>query len=305
MDEQIGGQGPADPGTGPDGEAQVPLPQPERPAVSKGKVLMGAVVALALVVGLYFVNRFWIAPAVKIQANASKEHPFAPDFSLTDISGKKLILSDYKGKVVILDFWATWCGPCRIEIPGFVALQKRYANEGLAVIGVSMDDGQEPVVDFYKQFNMNYTVALGNARLEELYGGILGLPTTFVIGRDGRIYAKHEGAMDISVFEEEIKQLLASPAGAEVTSFAQEGPRMRTDEIELGDPKVIDSEVPGVDLTKLTAAQKEAFKKVLEGQQCPCGCKMNLLKCRQVDRQCQFSRKLAREQLDKFLKPTV
>lgn len=305
MDEHRGAEVPADSGAGQSGQAQVPPPQPERPVASKGKLLMGAVVALALVVGLYFVNRLWIAPAVKIQAKASKDHPLAPDFSLTDISGQKFNLSDYKGKVVILDFWATWCGPCLVEIPGFIALQKRYANEGLAVVGLSMDDGQQQVVDFYRQYNMNYRVALGNARLEELYGGILGLPTTFLIGRDGRIYAKHEGAMDISVFEEEVKQLLGAPNDAEAASFQQQGPRTRADQIELGDPKEIDSEVPGVDLSKLSAAQKETFKKVLEGQQCTCGCKMNLLKCRQVDRQCGVSRKLAREQMDKFLKPNV
>ena len=305
MDEHLGVEAPADSGTGQSGQAQVPPPQPERPAVSKGKLLVGAVMALALMVGLYFVDRLWIAPAVKIQAKASKDHPLAPDFSLTDISGKKFNLSDYKGKVVILDFWATWCGPCLVEIPGFISLQKRYANEGLAVVGISMDSGQEQVVDFYRQYNMNYRVAVGDARLEELYGGIIGLPTTFVIGRDGRVYAKHEGAMDVSVFEEEVKQLLAAPADAEAAAFQQEGPMTRADQIELGDPKEIDSEVPGVDLSKLTATQKEAFKKVLEGQPCTCGCKMNLLKCRQVDRQCGISRKLAREQFDKFLKPSV
>jgi hypothetical protein len=152
---------------------------------------------------------------------------------------------------------------------------------------------------------MNYPVALGDAKLEELYGGIIGLPTTFLIGRDGRIYAKHEGATDISVFEEEIKQLLGASAAAEAANFQREGPRTGRDQIELGDPQEIDSEVPGVNLSKLTAAQKEAFEKVLAGQQCPCGCKLNLLKCRQVDRQCQVSRKLAREELEKFLKSGV
>lgn len=305
MDEHLGGQGPGTPGTGPGGQGPETPPQAERPSVPKGKVLMGAVLALALVVGLYLVNRYWIAPSLKIQAKASKEHPIAPDFSLTDISGKKLNLRDYKGKVVMLDFWATWCGPCRIEIPGFIALQKRYANEGFVVIGISMDDGQGPVVDFYRQFNMNYAVALGDARLEELYGGIIGLPTTFLIGRDGRIYAKHEGATDVSVFEEEIKQLLGTPGGAEAANFQREGPRTTGDQIELGDPEEIESEVPGVNLSKLTAAQKEAFKKMLAGQQCTCGCKLNLLKCRQVDRQCGVSRKIAREQLDKFLRSSA
>ena len=118
------------------------------------------------------------------------------------------------GKVVVLDFWATWCGPCRIEIPGFIELQKRYGAQGFTMIGISMDDSPEPVVDFYKELQMNYPVAVGNDRLGELYGGMPGLPTTFLIGRDGRIYAKHVGATDPSVFEAEIKQLLAvGPAG--------------------------------------------------------------------------------------------
>jgi len=302
MDEQSGVQVPAANGTGQGGQAQETPPPPERAGASKGKVLMGAVLALALVVGLYFVNRFWITPAVKIQAKPSKEHPSAPDFSLADISGKKLNLSDYRGKVLMLDFWATWCGPCRIEIPGFIELQNHYASQGFAVVGVSMDDSVEPVVEFYRQFHMNYPVALGDARLEELYGGIIGLPTTFLIGRDGRIYAKHEGATDISVFEDEIKQLLALPPDKEAVNFQQEGfLRTRGGQIELGDPAEIDSEVPGVNLSNLTAEQKEAFKKLLAGQQCPCGCKFSLLKCRQVDRQCGISRKLAREQLDKLV----
>lgn len=268
------------------------------------KVLAGVLVAVALVAGLYFVNRYWIAPAVTSQAKSAGEHPLAPAFSLTDISGKPLNLSDYKGKVVMLDFWATWCGPCRIEIPWFVELQNRYGGQGFVVIGISMDDGPAPVVEFYRELKMNYPVAMGNERLGELYGGILGLPTTFLIGRDGRIYAKHVGASDISVFEEEIKQLVAMDAAA-ATDFQPPGTVRAADKIALGDPAEIDSEIPGVNLTGLSAEQKEAFKKRLEGQQCTCGCKFNLLKCRQVGRQCGVSRKLAREQLEQFLKSPV
>jgi len=301
MDEPLVGQVPEPEGAGQDGQApQAPTP-PQSPGVSRSKVAAGAVLALALVVGLYVANRYWIKPATKIQADGSKEHPAAPDFSLTDISGNKLNLSDYKGKVVMLDFWATWCGPCRIEIPGFIELQSHYANQGFTIVGVSMDDSSEPVVEFYRQFHMNYPVAMGNARLEELYGGILGLPTTFLIGRDGRIYARHEGATDVSVFEDEIKQLLALAPDKEAMSFQPEGYRARGGQIELGDPAEIDSEVPGVNLSKLTAEQKETFKKLLAGQQCPCGCKLTLLKCRQVDRQCAISRKAAREQLEKMM----
>jgi hypothetical protein len=165
-----------------------------------------------------------------------------------------------------------------------------------------MDDSPEPVVDFYKQLRMNYPVAIGNDRLGDLYGGMSGLPTTFVIGRDGRIYAKHVGATDPRIFEAEIKELLGASAADEVKDFRQVGRVFRDDKVELGNPALIDSEVPGIDLSKLTAEQKEAFKKKLASQQCTCGCKFNLLKCRQVDRRCSISLKLAQAQLDALLK---
>jgi len=221
-------------------------------------------------------------------------HPIAPDFSLTDLSGKKLDLADYKGKVVLLDFWATWCGPCRIEIPGFVEMQDRYASEGFSVIGLSMDDDPSAVPGFFKEFRMNYPVAMGDAKISELYGGVYGLPTAFIIGRDGRIYAKLEGAFPVVVFDRDVQQLLALKATDVPTGFNQR--------IELGDPNEINSEVPGVNLTKLSAEQKEAYKKQLEKGLCTCGCNRNLLDCRLNDRGCGVSLKAAKEQLEKFLK---
>ena len=109
---------------------------------------------------------------------------------------------------MLLDFWATWCDPCREEIPHFVELQKQYGDRGLQIIGVSMDDGPEPVRDFYKHFQMNYPVVMGNAKIGELYGGVLGLPIAILIGRDGRIYTKHIGATSAAAFEKEIVGLL-------------------------------------------------------------------------------------------------
>jgi len=134
----------------------------------------------------------------------------APDFSLPELSGGQLKLSSYRGKVVLLDFWATWCTPCREETPQFVDLQNKYGDRGFQVIGVSMDDEPEPVRDFYKQFRMNYPVAMGNAKIGELYGGVLGLPIAFLIGRDGRIYLKHIGPVGMSTFEREVTSLLES-----------------------------------------------------------------------------------------------
>jgi thiol-disulfide isomerase/thioredoxin len=271
----------------------------------KGKVLVGAVLAVALVAGLYLVNQYWIRPALRTQAMNNGDHPLAPALSLTDITGKKLDLADYKGKVVVLDFWATWCGPCRIEIPGLIELQNKYANQGFSVIGISLDDESDPVVQFYKDLRMNYPVAVGNQRLAELYGGVLGLPTTFVIGRDGRIYAKHMGATDASVMEGEVQQLLAMSPTAEDPDFKPSLAPGSSGKVEVGDPAAIDSEIPGLNLTKLTAKQIETLKKQLSNQQCPCGCNMTVLKCRQLDHACSFSLKIAKDEMDKLLKSTV
>ena len=127
---------------------------------------------------------------------------------LPQIGGQEIRLSSYRGKVVLLDFWATWCYPCREEIPHFVELHQKYADRGLQVIGVSMDDSPEPVPAFYQQYHMNYPVVMGNAKIGELYGGLLGLPITFVLDREGRILAKHVGATDAAVFENEIVRAL-------------------------------------------------------------------------------------------------
>jgi peroxiredoxin len=169
------------------------------------KQFVFSVVIVAVALTIYFLER----PSRPIARRASPaEHAVAPDFSLPDLSGQQLTLSAYRGKVVLLDFWATWCDPCRDEIPRFVELQNNYREQGLRIIGVSMDDGPEPVREFYRRFQMNYPVVMGNAKMGELYGGVLGLPVAFVIGRDGRIYAKHIGATEVSAFEKEIRGLL-------------------------------------------------------------------------------------------------
>jgi peroxiredoxin len=168
------------------------------------KLLMGTAV-IAVAVGVYlFAHTRW---AGHRQIGAA-QHALAPDFSLPNLEGRRLNLSAYRGNVVLLDFWATWCVPCREEIPHFVDLQNKYRDRGLQIIGVSMDDGPEPVRDFYQRFKMNYPVVMGNARIGELYGGVLGLPIAFVVGRDGRVYSKHIGATDIAIFERELVSLL-------------------------------------------------------------------------------------------------
>lgn len=145
-------------------------------------------------------------------ATMSRAEP-APAWELKDIDGKTVKLSDFQGKVVILDFWATWCPPCRAEIPHFVELQKQYQDQGLVVIGVSLDQGGPEVVSaFAKQQKINYPVVMGNEAVAKQYGNIEAIPTTFIIDPKGNIAGKHEGFTDKSVFEDEIKKLLPAPA---------------------------------------------------------------------------------------------
>ncbi len=134
--------------------------------------------------------------------------PPAPEFQLTDINGKPLSLAQYKGKVVLLDFWATWCAPCKVEIPHFIALQDKYGSQGLQIIGLSMDDDAKPVVKFAEQMKINYPIAVGDEKLASKYGGVLGLPIAFIIDKEGRIVHKHVGETAPDVFEKEVAELL-------------------------------------------------------------------------------------------------
>ena len=135
----------------------------------------------------------------------------APEFALPDLDGKIVKTADFKGKVVILDFWATWCGPCRMEVPHFVALQSKYGNQGLEIVGLSLDKGGAgDVKPFVKEFNVNYTMLIANDGTASQYGGITGIPTTFVLDKNGKIVKRFLGYTDPEVFEETIKPLLTA-----------------------------------------------------------------------------------------------
>lgn len=131
-----------------------------------------------------------------------------PDLSLTDLNGSAIHTADYKNKVVLVNFWAAWCVPCAEEVPQFIALQKKYQGQGLQVIGFSVDDDAQELQSFYRKYQMNYPVVPSDIKLADAFGGVLGLPTTFVIGRDSRIHSKHNGTTDFSVLEQEVVALL-------------------------------------------------------------------------------------------------
>jgi peroxiredoxin len=158
--------------------------------------------------------------SVRAAVKPEKERKKAPDFTLRDSDGKNVKLSEYKGKVVLLNFWATWCGPCKIEIPWFIDFEQQYKDKGFAVLGVSMDEeGWNAVKPYIAARKINYRVLLGDDSVSNLYGGVESLPTTFILDRDGRVASVHIGLVGKSDYQNEIIHLLAgSPAGAGITA---------------------------------------------------------------------------------------
>ena len=145
------------------------------------------------------------------RADESLLHKQAPEIVLKDLNGKRVDLHAYRGKVVLLNFWATWCAPCQIEMPRFVAWQKEYGPRGLRVIGISMDDDSELARNLYKKLRLNYPVMMSDEKVGELYGGVLGLPATFLIDSHGVVRAQFLGETDMNAMEEQLKALLLHP----------------------------------------------------------------------------------------------
>jgi peroxiredoxin len=135
----------------------------------------------------------------------------APDFTRTDLKGKALSLRSYRGKLVLLNFWATWCVPCLAEIPRFSAWQTAYGAAGLQVVGISMDDDSIPVKQAYEKYHLNYPVVMGDAQLGERFGGVLGLPLSYLIDPDGHVVGRYQGEPDLKQLELQIKSLLPRP----------------------------------------------------------------------------------------------
>lgn len=132
----------------------------------------------------------------------------APEFVRKDLTGNEVDIKNFRGKVVLLNFWATWCVPCQIELPEFEKWQKKYGPSGLQIIAVSMDDNDSPVRRTVRRLHLDLPVLMGDAQLGEAYGGVLGLPVTFLIDRNGKIVAKIKGETDLAKLELRVKSLL-------------------------------------------------------------------------------------------------
>ena len=179
-------------------------------------VVVAFVVALMLYVGYHKARRS-AASTPRIAQST-----IAPDFSLESLDGKTMRLSDLRGKAVLLNFWATWCGPCKIEMPWFVDLQNQYGSQGLQIVGVAMDDGsKEDIAKFAKDMGVNYPILIGKESVGDQYGGVPALPESFIIARDGKVVDKIVGLRGKSEIEDSIKKALNTRPAASQASASE------------------------------------------------------------------------------------
>jgi thiol-disulfide isomerase/thioredoxin len=217
------------------------------------------------------------------------DRPMAvPALHLVDLEGQPVSMDQWRGKVVLLNFWATWCGPCRQEIPSLVALQEHYRDR-LVVVGLSIDEGTpESVKAFARQFKVNYPVAMADDDLQRAFGGISSVPSTFVVDPQGEIVQRHVGMLDPRMTEHEVRALAGLPTDAHVERVKDTG------QVLLANAAYATS-IPGVDFAGMTADQKQTALERLNTEHCTCGCNLTLAQCRINDPTCDVSLPLAQK----------
>ena len=212
----------------------------------------------------------------------------APAFTVKDLEGREISPASLRGKVVIVNFWATWCGPCRAEIPDLVALQEKY-KDTLQVIGISEDEAPVDVVKrFAADHKVNYPVAMMTPEIEKLFPGISALPTSFILDRESRIVQKHVGMLTARTTEYEARHL----AGLPVNATIEEVDQTQGLQIVNGAQALT---IPGVDLASLPIAKRTEALQKLNSQPCTCGCDLTLARCRVDDPSCSVSLPLAQQ----------
>ena len=215
-----------------------------------------------------------------------KNPEMAPPLEAVDLAGKTVDKSGWPGKVVLVNFWATWCPPCREEIPELLQLKKEFQGR-LEIVGISEDeDPPEAVLKFARQKGMNYPIVMATDQLIEAYGGVPALPTSFLIDTQGRVVQKHSGLYPIEWYRREINSLLGRPTDARVETFIDMGQVFLRNAANA-------TELPGVSFKGLTPEQKKIALRRLNSESCTCGCKLTLSECRVNDTECPYSGKLA------------
>ena len=212
----------------------------------------------------------------------------APAFTMKDVDGREISPASLRGKVVIVNFWATWCGPCRAEIPDLVALQEKY-KDTLQVIGISEDEaGVDVVKRFAAEHRINYPVAMMTPEIEKLFPGISALPTSFIVDRESRIVQKHVGMLSARTTEYETRHLAGLPVNASIEEMDQaQGLKLENGAQTLT--------IPGIDLASLPVAKRTEALQKLNAQPCTCGCDLTVARCRVDDPTCGVSLPLAQQ----------
>jgi len=265
------------------------------------KLGIGALVAGAVLLGIFagtLAHRHSVAPVTALASappdggaatiRFAKNPAPAPAFLTRDIEGNVVSPANWKGKVTLVTFWATWCPPCRAEIPELIDLQKQYGDK-LQVIGVSVDEGSpDEVKQFVRQAGINYTVLMVTPDIVRGYGGVPALPTSFVLDTQARIVQKHVGLYPQEVFDQEIRALLGLPVDATIETFEDTGQIFLKNAANATD-------LPGVDLSGLTPKQKQAALKRMNSETCNCGCNLTIAQCRINDTPCRVSLGLAND----------
>ena len=218
-------------------------------------------------------------PVIKFVANPDP----APDFKAKDLNGNDINLESLKGKVVLLNFWATWCGPCRAEIPGLIQLQTTY-KERLQIIGLAVDvEDENELRSVVKEESINYPVVVTTPEVRMAYGGITALPTVFVVNPEGKVVQKHVGLFNPVLYETEVRSLLNLAVAARVETFEDTGEIF----LKHADRATM---LPGVNTSSLTPEQRMLALHKFNAESCSCGCKFTLAQCRIYDPACQISK---------------
>ena len=211
----------------------------------------------------------------------------APTFEVETLAGRRISSADLVGKVTVINFWATWCGPCKAEIPDLIALQDRYRDQ-LQIIGISEDEvGADEVKRFADEHKINYPVVMSTEAIRKVFPGVVALPTSFVLDRQGRVVQKHIGLLDPAMTEHETRSLAGLTTKATVELVEPDQP------IGLANAAQAKT-IPGVDLSKLSAARRVETLQRLNTEGCTCGCGLTVAKCRIDDPACGVSLPVAR-----------